>query len=1316
MKKYTRTYSKLVKERNGLLAREKIEDRNLIVAYRKYTFVKFEDPKAFLETLMRINEGERNFYEIILHERDRDECFVKFYADIDISREKYEQVGSNKTFEEFGEEVFCKFAEQIMMKLKISGNNIMKFNSHGKNKLSYHIIILEHAFRAKSLEKLFEYLTEGMDEKYVQFYDPSVYSKKQQFRLLWNQKWDDNQPSGRVKVHVPRFKIGQGYGDPIYGQQYYDADEQKYVDYQYNNFTQNLDCFEKSLVTYTVGCSRDLALRLEDMGIKAKPKPVIQNLKAEIKEVLAMLPEEEQGKYKAIGKQGSLVLLKRLKPSKCLVCKRIHHNENPFLSVVNNRVHFNCRRNKDKLTKYLGELKEKEKPDTNAIVQTFVGSNIKKIKFKESQKERDLINALIEKDEREITEKKEGKEEKEYDEEAEIERIRKWSNMTASLMDEYIKCEEDIAKDKFKKDLYETNKTNIPRKTKRPIKLDEDEQGICDLVTSLPLEIYKYEHGENGDIKRILVKTVSTQMEEVNQLSKHSLPLYFPERVRFLHDRIDKRVYLKRLYNQKLRTFNSHRAAHVEYVDPFKIYKSKEHLSDDMRIPETWHINFEDCDKYKRSQYPTNYSTIVDYSQMDHGKTYQLKKWLIKMRKKQEIRNIFFVSFRRKLTKNFQMRFRNFEDKGKDIKLVSYMDKTYAPCIIYQVESLHKLDSYVEQNMVSPDCIVIDEVTSVLDQFQSPYHGAKLITNRRIFKSFVSQAKYVWVGDADIDQRAIQMIRQFRPEKRTYFNYNRHVNTDRKAIILDSQADQIIKISEHIKQGKKLVIINPSEKGCHKIHELIHDLNPSLKIRTYTAKLADNPHELQDPNKYWSKLDVLIYNSTIGAGVSYDIKHFDIIHVMNSDRHTVSVRQLKQLLGRVRSINDNTVYFCKSSKADKSHMSNITTLYTCGFIKRELQCYSTIRDHWIKSNMKKLEFEYNITGKHIRKSLIEDYWNTLHIYNILERRNSRDFYPQLLEHMIISLGYHIVRLKPHDEKIRMITAFAYDGLSKVVDEKRKDLFNKIDTKELDIENCKHKKDTGNATTKEKAAVIKSSIEKRLIKPTSDDILHLEQPRNFKCLLNYLYETDNNHKPVELLLTEIQNENHSLLSFRMFSIRQINKVIGIKHSGDSSVTFQAFHFTQKMLKYLTPVRYAILSTVFKYPRWADDKNKITGLKDWTKIKRFLNHIYSSWSQSHIEMNKKRKYKVVKGIKYNNTHFTFEFLPKMSPIIKKLIPSDTNKAFVEFLSKSHPVKTTMSEEKVKSIQAARLLEEKEMAEWKSKMKSLYPNKYKTSIRSR
>lgn len=142
--------------------------------------------------MFQIDKSDWNFYETILHERESSDCFVKFYADIDISKKEYEKVECSLDFNTFGETVF----NALVNKFNISPTDILKFSSHGADKRSYHLILDKHAFKAKSLKSVYTYLTKDMKEEYARFVDRAPYNKTQQFRMLWNRKYG----SQRVKL------------------------------------------------------------------------------------------------------------------------------------------------------------------------------------------------------------------------------------------------------------------------------------------------------------------------------------------------------------------------------------------------------------------------------------------------------------------------------------------------------------------------------------------------------------------------------------------------------------------------------------------------------------------------------------------------------------------------------------------------------------------------------------------------------------------------------------------------------------------------------------------------------------------------------------------------------------------------------------------------------------------------------------------------------------------------------------------------------------------------------------------------------------
>ena len=721
---------------------------------------------------------------------------------------------------------------------------------------------------------------------------------------------------------------------------------------------------------------------------------------------------------------------------------------------------------------------------------------------------------------------------------------------------------------------------------------------------------------------------------------------------------IEKRQYLKEKYINKLQTLKNTRfRKHILDTDPFKIYPNEDLLRKGLDIPEHWNVHYENNDKYSRSSYPDDkYQTLIDWSQMDHGKTFQLKEWLIRMKHKKKIQRIFFISFRRKLTANFQGRFRDINDKDRDIIIESYLDKTYSPIIIYQVESLARLHNVVGNQAIIPDLLVLDEATSVLTQFDSPFHKHKLDQNRKIFKFFFQNVKYVWLADADIDRRVINLVKQYRPNKSTYLNYNSHVIGNRKAYKCSSSHQIIAKIHDSLKNNKKIVIVHPSENSCMKFELLTQKLisKNNKNVRIYTAKQSDNYHELKDPNTHWKKFDCLIYNSTIGAGVSFDEKHFHEMFVFNSNRPTICVRELKQLIGRIRFLKDNNIYYyCPSSfkfndfvEFDRNHILN------------DLKYKSNLKYSWLSSFFEHFNYDYQLVGNTFQYNLVTDFWTDLKIDNIIERKLSESFFHFYFDFLMISQGYIISSLPSNSQfKIHNHNHNHNHNHSQDIDSLRSHDYTLILNKYSSSNGHSHSihippqilsnslklKHTGHASDFDKKIIFTSNVLKIIPHPTGKDIRTLEKGKNFNHLLHTLF--DLNPHSIQVLLQHDKSNKYSLLSLKFSYISLLNKLLGLKYSGDYTKVFNNISFQKKLLPFVrNDETFNISCTLWDYK----------GLKpyDWQSLKKFINHIYRSWCGVTIKNLEKPKQKKINGKNVRVCDFHFTHHKSMIPILGKI----------------------------------------------------------------
>ena len=325
-------------------------DTHIFALFPNYiTFAKFHQGLA---------ENKRCFFEIILGDSPQ-----KPHFDLDFDLQK----NASFTLENFSAEVdkmFNLFLETMITQFEMTykatlvlDKDVLIFTSHGMKKRSFHVIIDNYCHGSNREAKAFyDEVTRLLPEEVKSFVDRSVYSKKQQFRIVGSQK----RGSGRIKSLVSPWQY-QG----------------KEIVYKFREEPRNpghrlILLLEASLVS-RISNSQILSNLLaeevkesnfvgeEGVGNDLHPATAkaafnLLGTKAGVSVHTPGFPYEIKDIFK------NFVMLKRIRPSRCQVCCRIHEHENPYL-IVNidgnglRHVSFDCRRADGKRL-YLGILPE----------------------------------------------------------------------------------------------------------------------------------------------------------------------------------------------------------------------------------------------------------------------------------------------------------------------------------------------------------------------------------------------------------------------------------------------------------------------------------------------------------------------------------------------------------------------------------------------------------------------------------------------------------------------------------------------------------------------------------------------------------------------------------------------------------------------------------------------------------------------------------------------------------------------------------------------------------------------------------------------
>lgn len=272
--------------------------------------------------------SDRNFFEIILDGPQ------KPHFDIDIKTNEVNDIDFISTLVK---DSVIKGSIEVLAENLISVDiekDILIYSSHGENKRSFHIVINNKChINNKEAKEFYNLVINKVkiytNNKYIEFIDNSVYSAKQQFRMVGSMKYGSNRP----KIFYYEFDyMGKKY-------------VHKYCDNVPNIEIMKTLILQESLVSQISGCMYLPTFiplfrsNFEDISNKDNlEQGLIEKCLLLMKEKLSECPFE----FREI--RGHLIVLKRLRANRCPICSKIHEHENPIMYIFNQKLYWDCRR------------------------------------------------------------------------------------------------------------------------------------------------------------------------------------------------------------------------------------------------------------------------------------------------------------------------------------------------------------------------------------------------------------------------------------------------------------------------------------------------------------------------------------------------------------------------------------------------------------------------------------------------------------------------------------------------------------------------------------------------------------------------------------------------------------------------------------------------------------------------------------------------------------------------------------------------------------------------------------------------------------
>lgn len=309
-------------------------------------FALFDSYLDFYMYMLKFPIEDRNFYEVILGDLPQ-----KPHFDIDIEKKDID----DESIEYIGNILYqavIKYSIEVLEELSVTTNietDILIYSSHGADKRSYHIIINNKCHDGNEEAKAFydavvNKITDTTNAKYIKFIDRSVYSKKQQFRVMGCQKYGTQRP----KRFLEKFK----YNNVEY--------VHKYIEEFRNDDMKKLAILYESLISFVSGCSYIQSLIKPKIYHNYSTNNFLDDIT--IDRCMKMLKEKMNYcpfSISSVDEEKRTIYLKREAPSYCPICqkRKPHESRDPLIYIFKGGVYWNClRHNKGIPNLYLGDL------------------------------------------------------------------------------------------------------------------------------------------------------------------------------------------------------------------------------------------------------------------------------------------------------------------------------------------------------------------------------------------------------------------------------------------------------------------------------------------------------------------------------------------------------------------------------------------------------------------------------------------------------------------------------------------------------------------------------------------------------------------------------------------------------------------------------------------------------------------------------------------------------------------------------------------------------------------------------------------------
>ena len=196
-----------------------------------------------------------------------------------------------------------------------------------KTKYSFHIIVQRSVNSSRHAKAFAESVVGKMDEVHAAFVDLDVYNQNRQMRLVESCKLRLDGKAPRIKKISKKYTTYRLFGNRF-------DTLATIISLDENHYCEYLDVYVEEVQRKTFSGSAVVSVE-------------------QIKEVVALIPDFAEFERE----DGQMILLRRIAPSHCDVCDRVHHAQNLYIYITREgNIELSCRRSSERKRTLLGRL------------------------------------------------------------------------------------------------------------------------------------------------------------------------------------------------------------------------------------------------------------------------------------------------------------------------------------------------------------------------------------------------------------------------------------------------------------------------------------------------------------------------------------------------------------------------------------------------------------------------------------------------------------------------------------------------------------------------------------------------------------------------------------------------------------------------------------------------------------------------------------------------------------------------------------------------------------------------------------------------